>query len=234
MKGRLYGVSIGPGDPELMTLKAKRVLESVDVICYPVKRSGETSFARTIIDSVVETGGKDVREVVFSMQPVDSVMKDSQDVVSDSVSKILDEGKDVALITIGDACFYSTYMYVHRTLLKRGYDVRVIPGVSSFVNGAALADVPLVMGDESLCIVPMAKSNIWRLIKALDNNDNVVVMKAHGHIDAIIKLLCEHDIPFDNAVMMSNLGRPDEYVGPLNAARDTSYFTTVLIKRESD
>ena len=234
MKGRLFGVSVGPGDPELMTLKAKCVLEKVDVICYPVKSEGEISLARSIIDKVIDTSKKDIREVVFSMRPVDSEMKSSQDIVSDTISKILDEEKDVALITIGDACFYSTYMYVHRTLMGRGYDVKVVPGISSFVYGAALADVPLVMGDESLCVIPMAKSNTWRLKKALDENDNVVVMKAHGHIETIIGLLCEHDIPYDNAVMMSNLGLPDEYVGPLDARRDTTYFTTVLIKRESD
>ena len=199
MRGKLFGVSIGPGNPELMTLKAKNVLETVDVICYPVKEKGEVGVAKEVIDKQIDTSDKDVREMVFSMKPVDSAMKDSQDIAADMISEILDEGKDVALVTIGDACVYSTYMYVHKTLMKRGYDVEVVSGISSFVYGAAVAKVPLMMGDESLCIVPMAKSNVWRLKKALDENDNVIIMKAHGHIETIIKLLCEHDIPFDNA-----------------------------------
>ena len=234
MRGKLFGVSIGPGNPELMTLKAKNVLETVDVICYPVKEKGEVGVAKEVIDKQIDTSDKDVREVVFSMKPVDSAMKDSQDIAADMISEILDEGKDVALVTIGDACVYSTYMYVHKTLMKRGYDVEVVSGISSFVYGAALANVPLMMGDESLCIVPTAKSNVWRLKKALDENDNVIIMKAHGHIETIIKLLCEHDIPFDNAIMMCNLGLIDEYVGPLDVRKDTTYFTTVLVKRDSD
>ena len=202
MRGKLFGVSIGPGNPELMTLKAKNVLETVDVICYPVKEKGEVGVAKEVIDKQIDTSDKDVREVVFSMKPVDSAMKDSQDIAADMISEILDEGKDVALVTIGDACVYSTYMYVHKTLMKRGYDVEVVSGISSFVYGAALANVPLMM--------------------------------AHGHIETIIKLLCEHDIPFDNAIMMCNLGLIDEYVGPLDVRKDTTYFTTVLVKRDSD
>ena len=139
MRGKLFGVSIGPGNPELMTLKAKNVLETVDVICYPVKEKGEVGVAKEVIDKQIDTSDKDVREVVFSMKPVDSAMKDSQDIAADMISEILDEGKDVALVTIGDACVYSTYMYVHKTLMKRGYDVEVVSGISSFVYGAALA-----------------------------------------------------------------------------------------------
>ena len=76
--------------------------------------------------------------------------------------------------------------------------------------------------------------NIDIELEEKDENDNVIIMKAHGHIETIIKLLCEHDIPFDNAIMMCNLGLIDEYVGPLDVRKDTTYFTTVLVKRDSD
>ena len=148
MRGKLFGVSIGPGNPELMTLKAKHVLETVDVICYPVKEKGEVGVAKEVIDKQIDTSDKDVREVVFSMKPVDSAMKDSQDIAADMISGILDEGKDVALVTIGDACVYSTYMYVNQTLRKRGYDVPAVRGISCRVYGATWANVPVMTGAE--------------------------------------------------------------------------------------
>ena len=231
MSGKLYGVSVGPGMSELMTLRSKQVLENCDVIGYPVKSAGERSVALSIIEPVIGLEGRDVREFVFSMDPRDEVRRQHEKVAIGELLSILESGKDVAMVTLGDIGVYSTYMYVDRAVRDAGYETEVIPGVNSFSHGAALAGLPLMLGDEGFCVVPMAKGREDRLESALDSFENIVVMKAFKSIGRIAELMDSHGVPRECATVMSNVGMDDEYIGPLDTERDYGYFTTVLIKR---
>ena len=231
MKGKLYGVSVGPGKLDLMTIRSRKVLESCDIIGYPVKSAGERSVALSIIEPVIGLEGRDVREFVFSMDPRDEVRRQHEKVAIGELLSILESGKDVAMVTLGDIGVYSTYMYVDRAVRDAGYETEVIPGVNSFSHGAALAGLPLMLGDEGFCVVPMAKGREDRLESALDSFENIVVMKAFKSIGRIAELLDSHDIPRNCTTVMSNIGMEDEYIGPLDTERDYGYFTTVLIKR---
>lgn len=231
MKGRLYGVSVGPGQADLMTLRSKSILESCDVIGYPVKRAGEGSVALSIVEQVINLDGRDVREFVFSMDPNDSVRREHEKVAIGELMSVLDQGKDVAMITLGDVGIYSTYMYVDRAIRDAGYPTEVVPGINSFSHGASLAGLPLTLGDEGLCVIPMAKDREDLLRSALENFENIVVMKAFRSMGRIAELLDSFGIPRDDAIVMSNIGMEDEYIGPLDVDRDYGYFTTVLIKR---
>ena len=233
MKGKLYGVSVGPGSPDLMTLRSKRILEGCDVIGYPVKRSGERSTALSITESVIRLEGRDVREFVFSMDPDDSVRREHEGVAITELISILEKGMDVALIALGDVGVYSTYMYVDRAIRDAGFETEIVPGVNSFSHGASLAGVPLMLGDEGFCVIPMAKGDESRLEMALDSFENIVVMKAFKSIRRIAELMDAHGIPRECAFVMSNVGMDDEYIGLMDTDRDYGYFTTVLIKKES-
>ena len=150
MAGKLYGIGVGPGDTGLMTLRAKEVLEGCGVIAYPVKRPGEGSVALDIIKPVVDISEKSIEEFLFSMDPDDSVRERCRAEALDKMCMLLDNGEDIAMVTLGDVGVYSTYMYIDRDIRARGYETEVIPGIPSFCHGAALAGIPLMIGNEGL------------------------------------------------------------------------------------
>lgn len=230
MKGKLYGIGVGPGDPELLTLKAKRILEEADVIAVPVKEEGERSTALEIIRPVVSLQKKALMEVVFRMAKDKEERKRCREAAGKQLTDVLDQGKDVAMITLGDVAVYSTYMYVNQYAAERGYETEIIPGIPSFCSGAAAAGLPLMEGNESLVIVPSVKAG-KALEDAIAGFDNVVVMKAGSSIERIGELLDQYNRPQSCATVLSCVGMKDEYIGPLDPGREYSYFTTVMIKR---
>jgi precorrin-2/cobalt-factor-2 C20-methyltransferase len=232
MKGKLYGIGVGPGNPDLMTLRAKELLEKAQVIAYPVKKLGEEGVALNIISQRVDVKGKEVVELLFSMNPDDEVRKKCRAEAMEKICGLLDEGKDIAMVTLGDVSVYSTYMYIDRDIQKRGYETEVVPGIPSFCHGAALARLPLMIGEESVAVVSLAKRNNENAEKVLDAVDNLVIMKAFASIPAIVEMLNKRNIPLENATVMSNIGMEDEYLGPLDPNREYGYFTTVLIKKK--
>ncbi len=231
MKGKLFGVSVGPGDYKMITLRAKEALENSDIICFPAKAKGSSSFALSIIQQAIDITDKRIEELVFSMDPRDEVRRESENVAIKRMCQLMDEGHNIAMITIGDAGVYSTYMYTDARIRAMGYETEVIPGISSFTYGAAMARLPLMIGDESLCVIPMAKGNADRLEKAIIDMDNIVVMKAFDSMDIIVDILKRNDIPLETATVMCDVGTEKEYIGPIDLKREFGYFTTVLIKK---
>ena len=158
MSGKLYGIGVGPGDPELLTLKAKRILDGADVIAVPVKESGELSTALEIIRPVVDLEKKELLEVVFRMAKDTEERKKCRAAVGEQLTAELSKGKNIAMITLGDVSVYSTYMYVNQYVAEHGFEMEIIPGIPSFCSGAAAAKLPLMEGNESLVIVPSVRS----------------------------------------------------------------------------
>ena len=232
MKGKLYGIGTGPGDSKLLTIKAKEILDNAKVIAYPVRKEGEEGTALEIVKGAVDISGKEIVELLFKMDPNDDVRRKCRADSIDRLCAILDEGKDVAMITLGDVSVYSTYMYLDRTVRSRGYETEVVPGIPSFCSGAALASVPLMIGTESLAVTSAAKKNYGEVEKAINDFDNVVVMKAYQSMDVIEEMLRARDIPVSNVIVLSNLGMPDQYVGPMEAGKEYGYFTTLIIKKK--
>lgn len=231
MKGKLFGVSVGPGDHKMITIRAKEALENSDIICFPAKAKGSSSFALSIIQQAIDITDKHIEELVFSMDPRDEVRRESENVAIKRMCQLMDEGHNIAMITIGDAGVYSTYMYTDAKIRAMGYETEVIPGISSFTYGAAMARLPLMIGDESFCVIPMAKGNADRLEKAIVDMDNIVVMKAFDSMDVIVDILKRNNIPVEKATVMCDVGTEREYIGPIDLNREFGYFTTVLIKK---
>lgn len=231
MTGKLYGVSVGPGEPGLLTVKAKELIEEADVIAYPVNKRGEESTALEIVKGVADISGKKVMELLFSMDPDDNVRKACRKEAIKELVTALDHGSDVAMISLGDVGIYSTYMYVDKEVRDLGYETEVIPGITSFCGGAAKARLPLTIGNESLVVVPMAKQDNAMLESALSAFDNIVVMKAWDSMDVLKKLTEKYDIPKDNVTVISNIGMEGEYIGPIDPDREYGYFTTVIVKK---
>ena len=232
MAGKLYGIGVGPGDTGLMTLRAKEVLEGCGVIAYPVKKFGEGSVALDIIKPVVDISEKSIEEFLFSMDPDDTHREKCREDNLNKMCKLLDNGEDIAMVTLGDAGVYSTYMYIDSAIRARGYQTEVVPGIPSFCHGAAVAGIPLMIGNEGLAVVPVAKENSKLLDDAMDNFDNIVIMKALKAIGMNCDMMMEKGIPLDRATVVCNVGLDDEYVGPIVRDREYGYFTTVIIKKK--
>lgn len=231
MKGKLYGIGVGPGDPELMTIKAKRILEGIDYIAIPKTSAEKTSQALSIAEGVLENK-KELLELVFPMSYDESVLEKSWSVAMIQVREKLDAGKDVAFITLGDPTVYSTYIYLHKVLKHEGYETEIIPGITSFCASAARAGVSLGENKETIAVVPSAYE-CENLEDILDSFDNIVFMKVSKNLEELKKKLKEKGL-LDRAVLVSKCGLKDEVIEfdlDKPEGDKLSYFTTMIIKK---
>lgn len=229
MTGKLYGLGVGPGDSGLITLKTKEILDRAEVIAYPVKECGEESVALNIIKEVVDIRTKEVIEVVFRMERDKSRREQCRQDAAKLLISHLDQGKDIAMVTLGDVAVYSTYTYVHQMIKRKGYETEIVPGITSFSGGAALAEISLVEGNDGLGIVS-ALRGMDDLEKALGLFENIVLMKAGSSMPEIKALLVKLGLE-DRAMVISNVGLEDEYIGKIDLNREYGYFTTLIIKK---
>ena len=230
MKGKLYGIGVGPGDPDLLTLKAKRLIEECDIVAVPVKKTGENSVALNIAKGAVSIPEEKVKEILFTMNKDKEKREACRQAAAEEIMGYLDEGKNIAMLALGDIGIYSTYAYVHKRLIKAGYEVQMISGIPSFCAGASKANISIVEGNEGFGVIPSLKG-IDQVEKTLDVFDNLVIMKVGNHVKEVYDLLAARGKE-DNAIIISNVGMEGEYVGPLDPDREYGYFTTMIIKSE--
>lgn len=226
-RGILYGLGVGPGDPELLTLKAVRILKEADVVAVPDKGSGEKT-ALNIVKDFVE--GKPLLPCVTPMVRDQQVLDASHDQIADSICALLEEGKTVAFITLGDPTVYSTYMYIHRRVLERGYEAVLVPGVTSFCAVAARLNTSLCEQSDRLLIVPASHKDVG---DCLNVDANLVFMKAGREIGALKETLRSHGL-LDKASLVANCGMDSEQVWQRFAdmPENTGYFSVVVVKKE--
>lgn len=182
MKGKLYGIGVGPGDPELLTMKAVRIIQSCDVVIAPSAMAGGDSIALEITKAYIPETTK-IQVLHFPMGKSNREEKIYE--AYETVESYLREGKTVAFLTIGDPFVYSTYIYVLQHFKGEGYDIETVPGITSFCASASLAEVPLVIGDENLVILPGNR------IEEVEDQPYIVVMKVYKQEEKIITHLEE-------------------------------------------
>lgn len=226
-KGILYGVGVGPGDPELLTIKARRILSQADVIAVPDKGAGEKT-ALNIIGDLAE--GKPLLYCAAPMVRDPGQLEAAYTENARKIAALLDEGKTVAFITLGDPSVYSTYLYTHRRVLALGYEAEIIPGVPSFCAVAAALGDGLCEGGDRLLIVPASHQDIS---DCLTVDANYVFMKAGREIDRLRDTLAEHGL-LDRAAMVENCGMETErvYHQFSSAPEGSGYFSVVVVKRD--
>ena len=228
MKGKLYGIGVGPGDPELMTLKAKRLIEECDIVAVPVKKEGEESVALNIARGAASVPEEKVRRILFTMNKDKAKREECRQAAAEAIMEYLDAGQSVAMPVLGDVGIYSTYSYVHKKLIQAGYEVQMISGIPSFCAGASKANISIVEGNEGFGVIPSLKG-IDQVKKAMGVFDNLVIMKVGSHVKEVYDIL-KAEGKEDNAIIISNVGMEGEYVGPLLPDREYGYFTTMIIK----
>lgn len=210
MKGKLFGIGVGPGDPELITVKAVNVLKEVAVVCVPQAMPGKPSLALKIAQDYLS---EDI-EILELVLPMTENQDELERAWQDAGLKILEQlekGKNVAFLTLGDPSIYSTYSYVSKVIKRMApyIEIETIPGITSFSLAAARAGVPLVEKDESLIILPVGDRQI--LLDSLIGESNVVLMKISRDFDFVVDAL-ENSERMDNAFLVSRCGQKEEKI----------------------
>ncbi|MDD4722908.1 MAG: precorrin-2 C(20)-methyltransferase, partial [Acidaminococcaceae bacterium] len=190
MEGTLYSVGVGPGDPELMTLKAVRLIVEADVIAIP-QGDNDILTAKNIVSQVVDLQKKEQLLVYMPMTKDMKAMDKAHDEGADAIVKLLKAGKNVVFITLGDPTVYATCIYVHKRVLAKGYKAELIPGVPSFCAVAAKLNVALCERAEPLIILP---GSYKESAAFLDGPGNKVLMKSASQIAKVRDELKERNI----------------------------------------
>ena len=186
MKGKLFGIGVGPGDPQLLTLKAVSVIKKCSVIAVPATPK-QASAAYAVIESYLAE--KELLECSLTMAKDLGKRQKARQNVAEQIICYLKKGQDVGYVTLGDPTTYSTYMYLHEIIVKRGYVAEIIPGVTSYAAAAAALGIALCEGGETLTIVPAGYEG--NLAGLLDSPGNKVIVKSGENLAALLANLKE-------------------------------------------
>jgi precorrin-2/cobalt-factor-2 C20-methyltransferase len=228
--GTLYGIGLGPGAPDLLTLRAARLIEGAAVIAYPALAGGE-SLARAIAADLIPAGA---REIVIDL-PMTTDRAPAQaayDQGAADIAAALDTGEDVITLCEGDPLFYGSFMYLLARLRDR-YPVRIVPGVTSLTACAAVAALPLAARNDSVTILPGPLPDD-ALSARLDQSDTVILMKVGRHLPRLRALIAAAG-HLERAVYVERATLGQERILPLaEAPSEAPYFSMILIAKGAD
>ncbi|MBC7281247.1 precorrin-2 C(20)-methyltransferase [Hoeflea sp.] len=226
MTGKLYGLGLGPGDPELITLKAHRILQSVPVIAWPAPDTGP-SFARAIAAPHLP-GGQIEIPIVVPMRTERFPAKDVYDKAASEIAVHLDAGRDVAVLCEGDPFFYGSFMYVFERLAA-SYETEVVPGVSSMMAAASAAGRPLAARNDVLTIVPGPLDDA-ELTNRINAADALAIIKIGRHFKRLRALIDSLNL-LPHAIYAERVSLDAQRLMPLSEVpEDTApYFSMILI-----
>lgn len=228
MSGRLYGIGVGPGDPELLTLKAVRLISECPVVAYPAPAGGAESMARQIAAPHIPEGKTEI-VIETPMIPGQFPANDIYDRYAAEISEYLKSGNDVAVLCEGDPFLFGSFMYLFGRL-SADHPTEVVPGVSSLGACAARAEIPLVSRNQVLSVVPapIEESDLERRVAAADA---VAIMKVGRHLAKVRRVL-EKLNRLGDATYVERATLDSERVLPLSELADENapYFSMILLR----
>ncbi|MEM7043128.1 MAG: precorrin-2 C(20)-methyltransferase [Pseudomonadota bacterium] len=226
--GRLIGVGVGPGDPELITVKAVKAMRSAPVVAY-VSANGRPSMARHIAAEHLAGPAKEIK-ITLPMHPSPEIAQSAYDEGASRISAELEQGKNTVVLCEGDPLFYGSFCYL-LARLEAQYPVEIIPGISSVMAAAAAAQKPLALHAEGFSVLPATMPGEL-LEKRLAAADAAVIIKLGRHLEKV-KSVLENLQFIDRAIYLERLGTADEKIIPLNdlTHADIPYFSLILVTR---
>lgn len=225
MEGTFIGVGIGPGDPELLTLKAVRLIRENEVIALPGEEPRESVAYRIAVQAVPELEQKELIALPMPMTKDKRVLEENHDRAADTVERYLKGGRNVVFLTLGDPTVYSTYLYVHRRILARGGRAEIVSGVTSFTAVAARLNIGLVEKAEELHVIPAS----YQIEEALQMKGTKVLMKAGRKMASVKETLKAAGA---QVLMIENCGMPDEkiYRSADEIPEQAGYYSLLIVK----
>jgi precorrin-2/cobalt-factor-2 C20-methyltransferase len=230
MSGVLYGVGLGPGDPDLITRKAARLIAGARVVAWP-RLAGSDSFARSIAADLIPSGAREIAiDVPMSVDRAPA--QAAYDAGAAQMALALDAGEDVVCLCEGDPLFYGSFMYLFARLSGR-YRVEIVPGVTSITACAAAAGLPLAARNEAVLVLPGPLPEA-ELATRLDQAETIVLMKVGRHLPKIVRVLRDAGL-MNRAVYVERASLAAEVVVPLSEApEEAPYFSMVLVVKGAD
>ncbi|PWI32245.1 precorrin-2 C(20)-methyltransferase [Vibrio albus] len=231
MQGKLYAIGTGPGASDLITVRAARLLDKLDVLYAPAGRKGGRSLALSIVQEYLGEAVQ-IKERHFPMTADATQKQQAWDAVAADIEQDVKQGKQVGFITLGDSMLFSTWVFLLERLSDK-IDIDVIPGITSFSAIASQAQFPLCMEKQSLAVMSCT-ADADALRAALNSHECVVLMKVYGRFTQIRQLLEELDL-LDHAILMANASMGSEICYPdlrlIESGEDLPYFSTILVNR---
>lgn len=232
MTAKLYGLGVGPGDPELITVKALRILQRVKVVVWPAPDNG-VSFARSIVEQYLSPDQLEI-PIIVPMKVARHPAKDVYDEAASKIASHLDSGSDVAVLCEGDPFFYGSFMYLFERL-QADYDCEIVPGISSLMTSAAVLKRPLAARNDVLSVIPAPLGND-EIVARLAGCDAVAFIKVGRHLERIKLLLTKHGL-LESAAYVERASLPNQRLMPLAQLGENAapYFSMILVyKGEED
>lgn len=225
MNGKFYSVGIGPGDPELLTYKAARIIEKCDIVAVP-KSGAKDNVALKIVEGHIN--GKTIVECDMPMTRDKDKLEEHHRAAAKQLAKFLDKGKTVAFLTLGDPSIYSTAMYVHKRIEAMGYEAFIVAGVPSFCAVAARLNISLCEGGEALHIIPASYNDLDSI---LQYSGNKILMKSGKSICEVRDLISEKNL---DAMAVECCGMENEKVHfSLDSIDENSSYFMVVVAKEN-
>ena len=231
MSGKLYGLGVGPGDPELMTLKAHRILGSVSVIAYPAPDNGD-SFARSIVSGWLREDQKEI-PIVIPMRTERFPARQVYDEAAREIGKHLETGLDVAVLCEGDPFFYGSFMYLFERF-AHACDVEIVPGVSSLTACAAALQRPLAARNDTLTVIPAPLEDA-RISELLEASDAAAIIKVGRHLGRVRALIDRLGLGSCSGYL-ERAGLPEQRMMMLDELDQATapYFSMILIYKGTE
>lgn len=228
MKGILYGVGVGPGDPELMTLKAVRIIKENDYIAVPGKVPTDTVAYKIALGAVEELADKKLIPIYMPMTHDKEEQQRQHIKGAKEIEEYLSQGKNVVFLTLGDPTIYSTFSYIQHIVEADGYEISLVSGITSFCAAAARMNISLAEWNEPLHIIPA----VHKLETKLTEHGNYVLMKSGSQMKQVKEILSESS---KDISMVENCGMPDEKIYTnADSIPDNAGYYSLIIAKESD
>lgn len=225
MIGKLYGIGVGPGDPELLTIKGLRIIKECDIIALPSKDKMTCIAYKIVKDVYEEIDEKDFILLDYPMSKDKELLERCRTENENQITNLLKQGKNIAFLTLGDPTIYSTYIYLHKSMKEKGFVAQIISGVPSFCSIAASLSISLSEAEEEIHILPAT----YGVSKTYEMSGTKILMKSGTKLKEIKQLVRKKDC---YVAMVENCGMPNEkiVVGVDKLEDSSGYYTTVIIK----
>lgn len=225
MKGTLYGVGVGPGDPELMTLKAVRLIRENMIIAVPGADPKETVAYKIAVQAVPELAEKELLPIYMPMTHDPEELEKNHAKGAQTLEEVLDKGKNIVFLTLGDPCVYSTFSYLQKRVEKDGYHTELVSGITSFCAAAARLNIPLSEWNEQLHVVPA----VHRLDSTLNESGSYILMKSGKKMNQVKEILAQSG---RDVLMVENCGMENEHIyrSVEEIPDDAGYYSLIIAK----
>lgn len=231
--GTLFGLGVGPGDPELITVKAFRRLQESQVIAYPKKLKGSKSYAHRIVEVYINPAEKEMLGLVFPMTKDEDTLRTEWTKSVETIYSYLSQGKDVAFVTEGDPMLFSTFIHL-MNLMKSIYPdvpIETVAGISSFNGSVNRLGIALADGDDYVAMIP-ATEDMEEMRRVIETHDAIVFIKVAKVIDAMLDLLEEMNL-LDKAHVVTKVTSDEEVIWKINELRgaELNYLSCMVVRK---